>query len=206
VLINKNEDFIMHTYYETDRLIITTLNEEAAPMVLSFYEDNKTHFEPWEPKRGDNFYTFSYQKASLTAEQHQMSEGKLFRYWVFLKNNPKEVIGSVCFHNLLKEPYHSCSLGYKISHNYLHQGYALESIGYCINLMFETHNIHRIDAFIMPDNTPSRRLIEKLSFLYEGVAASFARIGGSWCDHRHYALINPRERFVLPLEKASPNE
>jgi len=181
----------MQTTHETDRLILKTINKEAATMVLSFYENNKSHFEPWEPKRSDNFYTLSYQKASLTAEYNQMTEGKLLRYWVFLKDNPEEIIGSVCFQNFLGEPYHSCSLGYKFNHKHLHQGYAQEGIGKGIKLMFNERKLHRIEAFILPNNKPSIKLIERLSFCYEGISNSFARIDGIWTDHKRYALINP---------------
>ena len=184
---------IYHTY-ETDRLIIKTLNKDAAPMVLTFYRDNKSLFEPWEPKRSFNFYTLSYQKASLTAEQNQMSEGKLLRYWVFIKDNPEEIIGSICFQNILREPYHSCCIGYKFDHKYLHQGYAEESIKKCIEAIFWEHHIHRIEALIMPTNEPSLRLIDRLSFTYEGISYSYARIGGSFMDHKRYSLINPDNR------------
>ncbi|MDF2942904.1 MAG: Ribosomal-protein-alanine N-acetyltransferase [Herbinix sp.] len=186
----------MQKVYETDRLILRSLTYEDASLVLSFYEDNRTLFEPWEPKRGDNFYTLSYQKASLTAEYNQITEGKLLRYWVFLKDNPEEIIGSICFQNLLGEPYHSCCLGYKFSHIYQHQGYALESISKSIDLIFEEKQLHRIEAFIMPNNVPSLRLIERLSFGYEGVAKSFARINNTWTDHNHFALINPMHSSV----------
>lgn len=179
--------------YETERLLLRRLGPEDAPIVLNFYEDNKSLFEPLEPKRGSNFYTTAYQKASLTAEQNQMAEGKLIRYWVFLKDHPKEILGTVCFQNPLKEPYHSCCIGYKFSHRYLHQGYAFESIKKSIELVFWEEHIHRIDAYIMPNNEPSLRLIERLSFLYEGTCISFARINGSWADHRHYALVNPND-------------
>ena len=54
--------------YETDRLVLTVLNKEAAPLVLSFYNDNAEVFEPWEPKRSANFYTLSYHRSLLTAE------------------------------------------------------------------------------------------------------------------------------------------
>lgn len=181
----------MHRCYMTDRLIIRTLSQEAAPLVLHFYEDNKALFEPWDPKRSPNFYTLSYQKAFLTAEYNQMAEGKLMRFWVFLKDRPDEIIGTICFQNFLREPYYSCSLGYKFSHRYLHQGYARESIEKCIRVMFEQYRIHRIEAFIMPDNAPSQRLIEGLSFQYEGLSYSYARIGDSWFDHKRYSLINP---------------
>jgi RimJ/RimL family protein N-acetyltransferase len=56
----------------------------------------------------------------------------------------------------------------------------------------------------MPDNSPSLQLIEKLSFLYEGVANSFARISGNWCDLKHYALINPNDLSDSRLEKEFP--
>ena len=74
----------MFNSYETDRLILTTLGRESAPMVLSFYDENKDFFEPWEPRRSLNFYSLHFQKASLTAETYLMAEGKLIRYWVFL--------------------------------------------------------------------------------------------------------------------------
>jgi ribosomal-protein-alanine N-acetyltransferase len=53
--------------------------------------------------------------------------------------------------------------------------------------------MHRIDAYIMPNNTDSLRLIERLSFHYEGFSQSFARINGIWTDHKHYALVNSSE-------------
>ncbi|MBE5965729.1 MAG: GNAT family N-acetyltransferase [Lachnospiraceae bacterium] len=180
---------------ETDRLILKTLGKEAAPMVLSFYEENKSHFEPWEPKRPNNFYTLFYQKASLSAEYHQMAEGKLLRYWVFHKDNTDEIIGTVCFQNFLRAPYLSCSLGYKYGYKYIHKGYAYESIQKGIRLVWDEYNMHRIEAYIMPSNKPSLRLIKRLDFVYEGLCYSYACINDQWSDHKRYALINPADEL-----------
>ncbi|HHV09309.1 MAG TPA: GNAT family N-acetyltransferase [Clostridiales bacterium] len=177
--------------YETERLTLRTLNKDFAYPVLSFYEENKENFEPWEPARNMNFYTLPYQKASLTAEYNQMAEGKLLRLWAFLKNNPEEIIGSVCFQNFLREPYQSCTMGYKVSYKYQHQGYALESIQKGIDIIFQELHFHRIEAYIMPENKSSLHVIEKLHFHQEGLARSYARVQGAWRDHRRYALINP---------------
>ncbi len=181
----------MSKFHETKRLLLKTLNKDSAPYVLSFYEENKELFEPWEPTRGNNFYTLAYMKALLTAEQHQASEGRLIRYWVFLKEHPEELIGTVCIQNILKDPYHSGSLGYKFSQRYLHQGYAAESIERCIELAFGEYHIHRIDAYIMPNNTASIKLINRLSFQYEGTCRAFAKINGNWHDHMHFSLLSP---------------
>jgi ribosomal-protein-alanine N-acetyltransferase len=179
--------------YETNRLLLKILGKEAAPLVLTFYDDNRYLFEPWEPIRSINFYTLAYHKASLTAEYNQIADGKLLRFWVFLKDNPDEIIGSFCFQNILKEPYLSCSLGYKFSHSYLHHGYAYESIRKGIEIIFEEYHMHRIEAYIMMNNTPSLRLIDRLAFRQEGVANSYARIQGVWTDHLRYSLINPAD-------------
>jgi ribosomal-protein-alanine N-acetyltransferase len=203
-LIKGKEVFPMTVSYETDRLLIGTLKKESAAMVLAFYEENKSVFEPWEPKRGMNFYSLSYQKASLIAEQNQMLEGKLLRYWVFLKDHPEEIAGSICFQNFLHEPYQSCCLGYKFSHRYQHRGYATESISKCIEAVFEERRIHRIEAFIMPNNAPSIRLIKRLSFQYEGLTQSYARIEGVWADHRRYALINPLDKRAASADRIQP--
>ena len=183
----------MPVSFDTPRLAIRQLNKDAANLVLDFYWENRSLFEPWEPKRVSPFYTLPYQKASLSAEYYQMLEGKLLRYWVFLKEQPDEIIGSFCFQNFLRGPYKSCSLGYKFSGKYHHQGYARESIQKGLELLFDEYPVHRIEAFVMPDNHPSIRLIERLGFTYEGLSYSYANINGSWADHRRYSLINPKD-------------
>lgn len=180
----------MPVVYETSRLFLRRLQKDSADLVLNFYEKNKTIFEPWEPKRADNFYTLPYQKASLSAEHYQMAEGKLLRFWVFLKDHPEEIIGSFCFQNFLRAPYQSCSLGYKFDQRFHHQGFAYESILKGIEILFDTYPIHRIEAYIMPSNLPSIRLIERLDFHYEGLSSSFANINGQWSDHKRFAFIN----------------
>ncbi len=192
--------------YDTPRLNLKLLNKDAADQVLTFYEENKDIFELWEPKRVNHFYTTAYQKASLSAEYHQMLEGKLLRYWVFLKDNPCEIVGSFCFQNFLKGPYQSCSLGYKFSKKYQHQGYAQESIRKGLELLFEENPIHRVEAFIMPDNLPSLRLIEKLGFQYEGLSYSYASINGIWADHCRYSIINSRDTQNISLPYQSLGE
>lgn len=188
----------MSIKYETNRLLLKVIDKSYAARVLTFYNENKSVFEPWEPKRDKNFYTLPYQKASLSAEGNLMAEGKLLRYWLFKKDAPDEIIGSICFQNILHEPYQSCTLGYKLSKWYQHQGYALEGVNKGIEIVFKELRLHRIEAFIMEENKSSLQLIKRLSFQYEGLSCSYARIGGSWADHRRYALINPvDEKFPL---------
>jgi ribosomal-protein-alanine N-acetyltransferase len=42
----------------------------------------------------------------------------------------------------------------------------------------------------MPRNLRSRRVVEKLGFVEEGLAKQYLKINGVWEDHIHYVLLN----------------
>jgi len=53
---------------------------------------------------------------------------------------------------------------------------------------FWTVGLHRIEVNIRPENTASRRVVEKLGFREEGLRPRFLHIAGDWRDHISYAL------------------
>jgi ribosomal-protein-alanine N-acetyltransferase len=46
-------------------------------------------------------------------------------------------------------------------------------------------------ARVMPENTPSLRLLEVIGFTCEGTEYACTQIQGKWEDHIRYALLNP---------------
>lgn len=181
----------MQLTFNTDRLVLRILHPNDADKVLAFYEENREHFEPWEPERDLNFYTLPYQRLSLSIEYNLMQQAKLLRYWVFTSDDPDTIIGSINFYNILKGSYYSCQLGYKFDHRYTGRGYAYEAVKSSMDVLFMEHNIHRIEANIMPTNLRSIHLIQKLGFSYEGLCKSSIKINHKWEDHIRYAYINP---------------
>ena len=179
----------MQMTYATDRLILNILHLNDADKVLSFYEKNKEHLEPWESERDTNFYTLPYHRLTLSLEYNLMLQSKLLRFWVFHPDDPQTILGSVNFYSINRGSYSSCQLGYKIDQDYTGNGYALESVKACLGILCEEHHLHRVEANIMPCNLPSIRLIEKLGFAYEGLAKSNIKINGKWEDHARYAFL-----------------
>src|SRR3546814_2242987 len=53
---------------------------------------------------------------------------------------------------------------------------------------FEDLHLHRIQVSIIPRNTASRRVVEKLALREEGVAQRYLEIAGTWEDHIRYAM------------------
>lgn len=181
----------MQTSYETSRLIIKILTPDFSNEVLSFYKENKIIFEPFEPAKVPNYYTLGYQRALLTYEYNSALKKKGIRFWIFEKNHPNKIIGTVCFHNIQKGILWSCQLGYKFGKDYHGQGYAKESLKRTIKIIFEDLKLHRIEAYIMPSNSSSIHLIRSLGFFYEGISFKNIKIQNKWEDHERYSLLNP---------------
>lgn len=179
--------------YETDRLILKILEPTAAPLVLSFYQHNQKLFEQAEPARQPNFYTIQHQEALLTAEYNMAIRSVLFRFWIFLKGG-EDIIGTVSFRDIVRYYRQSCLLGYKLDEKHWGHGYATEAIREGIRIMFDEVGLHRITAQIMPDNTRSIRLMERLGFTNEGVERKCLYINGKWQDHIRYSLISSEDR------------
>lgn len=181
----------MQLTYETDRLSLQCLTSASALAVRDFYLENQPYFDPYELTRPRAFYTVGFQTSVLEWEWKEMQAKHSLRYFLFLKDDPALIIGSVNFSDIRFGPMQKASLGYKIDHRYWHRGYAWEACVKCLDIIFQEYGLHRIEAHIMPSNQPSIRLIKKLGFIYEGVEHESAEINHHWQDLLQFAKINP---------------
>jgi len=181
----------MHTLYETDRLFlqIMTPTEANAAAVLKFYQRNKQVFEPYELDRPKDFYTKSYQYALLQAEQNMFIDHETIRFWIYEKADPYTIIGTVGFHNIKKTIYYCCDIGYKMDIGYWNRGYATEAVRGCISIVCDELDLHRVNAYVLPENQASIRLLNRLGFNDEGLCRDYIYMHGSWQDHEHFAYI-----------------
>jgi [ribosomal protein S5]-alanine N-acetyltransferase len=63
-----------------------------------------------------------------------------------------------------------------------------------IPFVFDSLELHRLEAACLPSNTASIRLLEKTGFKGEGLARRYLRINGVWQDHLLYALLDTDPR------------
>lgn len=177
--------------YETNRLVLKVLKPEAAPLVLDFYERDKALFEHYEPDRVPQFYTLDFQKNTLRCEYNLAMKMLHVRFYIFRKGAPQTIIGTISFRNIARSLYSSCEVGYKFSSAFHHQGYASEALEKAIDVMFTEEKLHRIMAWVLPDNQPSLRLLNSLGFVREGISRDHMYLHGHWADHVQYSLLSP---------------
>lgn len=177
--------------YQTERLILRVLTPEYLKEVLAFQLRNRDIFEKYEPALPDNFYSAEHQQAILRCEFNMALKMETIRYYVFLKDDPSAIIGTVCLHDIRRFSYSCCELGYRFDRDYHHRGYAKEAIIQLLSAAFDDLNLHRVFARVMPENLPSVKLLRSLNFLEEGLEHKSIQIQGCWQDHLRFAMINP---------------
>lgn len=174
----------------TERLILTIEDSSKTLEVLNFYLRNKEQFEKYEPTRPDNFYTEAYQHATISYEHSEIIKGKTLRYYIYLKEQPDTIIGSINFFRMEHGPFSRASIGYKIDAAHQGNGYATEACLATIPIIFSNYKIHRIEARVALDNLASIKLLEHLHFRFEGIEYQSVEVNGSFQDHYRYSLLS----------------
>ena len=183
---------LVEKYFETERLILKTLNASHCTDALAYYSANREFLKPFEPGRDASFFTLDKQKSLLKNDWLEMSHQKMLRLWIYLKQDGgiNRPIGNIAFSNIVRGVFLNCFLGYKLDGKYVNQGYMTEALEKGVEIMFNDYGLHRIEANIMPRNKASIALIKKLGFYHEGLAKEYLCINGVWEDHIHMVKLN----------------
>lgn len=179
----------MNKKYETDRLYLKVLKSNSAKKVLNYYKRNVNFLKEWDPRREDYFYTLGYQKYLLRYEYKEFKDNNIIRFWI-VKKETSNIIGNICFSNVIMGNFKSCYLSYKLDKDETGKGYITEALKKGIDIMFNQYGLHRIEANIIPRNVNSLRVMERLKFEKEGYSKRYLMIDGTWQDHVHFAKYN----------------
>jgi ribosomal-protein-alanine N-acetyltransferase len=89
---------------------------------------------------------------------------------------------------VLRGPTNSAMLGLWIDEELWGQGLAREVFVVLAQFGFEELGLHRIEAFVSPDNAAVRAALEKLVIRHEGTSQRLRFNGGRWQDQERYAI------------------
>jgi ribosomal-protein-alanine N-acetyltransferase len=183
---------IEHLELPTARLILKVLGPEFARLSLDYYTRNRAFLAEWNPLPAPDFYTLPHHRERLRAELDLIEHDRMVRFWLFKREDVAfdTAIGNIAFNNIVRGAFQSCHLGYQLDEREVNQGFITEALWRAIEYAFDDMKLHRIEANIMPRNLRSRRVVEKLGFVEEGLAKHYLKINGVWEDHIHYVLLN----------------
>lgn len=157
-----------------------------APALVELLTRNRDFFRAWEPARPDSHLSLAVQRGYLEAAslQHRRDDG--YAFGIFDESD--RLIGRVNLNNIVRAAFCNAYIGYYIDHEENGKGYMTQAVDMAVGFAFDRGALHRVQAAVMPGNTASIRVVEKVGFRLEGFAKNYLRIDGAWRDHRIYAI------------------
>ena len=98
------------------------------------------------------------------------------------------LVGQVTLGNIVRRAFCSTYAGYWIDQRLAGHGIIPTALALAVDHAFGPGMLHRVEVNIRPENTPSRRVVEKLGFREEAYHHRYLHIDGAWRDHIGYAL------------------
>ena len=178
---------------ETDRLILRTPRHNDFRNWVELRTSSRDFLTPWDPVWSSEHLTRKSFTNRVYWAQRAVNAGSGYPLFLIHKID-KNLVGAVTLDNIRRGPSQVGTLGYWIGQPYARQGFMREAVGVVVKHAFQNFDISRIEAACLPENQPSRGLLEGCGFKYEGVAQSYLQIGGRWRTHVLYASIRHDRR------------
>lgn len=151
-------------------------------------ENSADHLIPWEPIRSPDHLTRKAFTNRVYWAARAETQGTALPL-MLIRREDNALIGAITLDNIRRGPVQAGTLGYWIGAPYARQGYMKEAIQAVVHHAFQIMDLSRIEAACLPENAPSRGVLEKCGFKYEGVAQSYLQINGRWRNHVLYANL-----------------
>jgi ribosomal-protein-alanine N-acetyltransferase len=175
----------------SDRLLLRIAIHEDIPQILKYFNENKSYLTPFYPQWAEHFFTEEYWQYQLENTFLEFIHDQSLKLFIFPKNNPHKIIGTINFSNFVRGVAHFCYVGYSLAEKAQGKGYMTEGLKAAIEYVFEDLNFHRVMANYMPHNQRSGNVLKRLGFVVEGYARDYLLINGQWQDHILTSLTNP---------------
>lgn len=145
---------------------------------------------PWEPRpagappAAEDRASFA-ARCALRERERQIGSG--YGFGIFVNQH---LVGELTLSSIQRGPFQSASIGYWIDQEWAGRSLMPEAVVVALRFAFEMLGLHRVEVSIIPRNTASRRVAEKLDLRLEGISERYLEIDGVWEDHVRYAVTS----------------
>jgi len=98
------------------------------------------------------------------------------------------LVGQLTVSSITYGSLRSAAIGYWVSEHVAGRGITPTAVALATDHCFRVLRLHRVEVNIRPENTPSRRVVEKLGLREESYHSRYLHIDGAWRDHATFAL------------------
>ena len=177
---------------DTERMVLRPPVHADFRAWTELREESRAFLTPWEPSWSADHLTRRSFTNRVYWAQRSISGGTALP--LFLERRDGILLGAITLDNIRRGPALAGTLGYWIGERFKRQGFMREAIQGVVHHAFHRMDLSRIEAACLPENAPSRALLESCGFKYEGVAQSYLQINGRWRTHVLYAALRMDRR------------
>lgn len=145
---------------------------------------NREWLRPWEATNPEAPLSFDFRGMVRTLmRQYDQQTGVPLVVEV-----EGQIVGQVNVANILYGAVSSAVIGYWVIPEVAGRGVTPKAVALTTDYLMKDLGLHRVEINIVPENTKSLRVVEKLGFRYEGLKQKYIHINGAWRDHYVFAL------------------
>jgi ribosomal-protein-alanine N-acetyltransferase len=178
---------------ETERVLLRTPQMSDYPAWAELRATSRDFLMPWEPLWSPDELSRASFRRRVRHYLRDLREDVGYALFIYDRTR-NALVGGLTLCNVRRGVTQACTLGYWVGARYAKQGYMTAAVRAVVPFVFDTLELHRLEAACLPSNTASVRLLEKTGFHREGLARRYLRINGVWQDHLLYALLESDPR------------
>jgi ribosomal-protein-alanine N-acetyltransferase len=180
-----------HVVLKGRRIVLRPLTVADFPQWQDVRRRSHEWLVKWEPRRPpgapDVIDSRSAFAARCRARDRERQLGTGYGFGIYVD---QKLCGEININGVQRGPFQSAYVGYWIDEACAGHGYVPEAVVVLCRHAFEDLGLHRLQIAIIPRNSASRRVVEKLGIRDEGVAVRYLEINGKWEDHIRFAITS----------------
>ncbi|MES2728634.1 MAG: GNAT family protein [Pseudomonadota bacterium] len=149
---------------------------------------NKDALQPFEPRWSEDALEERFFKEKIVLQKQNWLRDAGYAF-VIVANDDQTILGGINLNHVARGAAQQATLGYWIDGAEQGRGYMHEALEAVIAFARDDLRLHRLHAGTLPHNMRSRALLERSSFIEEGLARQYVSIDGAWQDHVLYGLV-----------------
>lgn len=149
---------------------------------------DEEHLRPWEPEAPGDWTDRNSVLAwpgQCSALRGLAARGQALPFVITVDGR---FAGQLTVGNVVRGALCSAWIGYWVTRSLTRSGVAGAAVALAGDHCFTSAGIHRLEATVRPENTPSIRVLERNGFRREGLYERYLNVDGAWRDHLCYAV------------------
>lgn len=168
----------------TERLILRAFTEEDIPYAYRNWAGD----EEVQNGYGEPVYETAEKTAELIRKYIENTQKSDYYRWAVILRESGECVGQAAFF-LVSTDNALCEIEYCIGRRWQNKGYISEAVREILRFAFEDAGFNRVQISCRSNNLPSKKVIEKCGFIYEGSLRKYFKYRGEFCDRLYYGIL-----------------